>query len=101
MKPGKLLGIAAVASLIAFPAVAQTQTKSDDEQNGHHYSANPKTEAPHRMGKKDTGQETTGKKRGRAAATTILVVRARAFPITPAPSELPGGWILRQSDLAG
>lgn len=62
MKSGKLFTIAAIASLAAFPAVAQTQTKSDTEQNGHHYSGGPKTEVPHHMGKKDMGMGKTGKK---------------------------------------
>ena len=48
----KLLAAAAVASLVALPAFAQTATK-DTEQNGHHYSGGPKTEVPHHMGKKE------------------------------------------------
>lgn len=62
MKLGKLLSIAALACFVAFPAVAQTQSKSNNQQNGHHYSGGPKTEVPHHMGKKDTGMGRTGKK---------------------------------------
>lgn len=58
MNTRKLLTIAAIASMIVLPAVAQTQTKSDDEKNGHHYSGGPKTEVPHHMGKKDMGTNT-------------------------------------------
>jgi hypothetical protein len=38
---------------LALPAMAQTS--SDSEKNGHHYSGEPKTEAPHHMGKKEAG----------------------------------------------
>jgi hypothetical protein len=58
MNLSKLLAIAVAASFIALPAVAQTQAKAGDEQNGHHYAGGPKTEVPHHMGKKDMGPET-------------------------------------------
>jgi hypothetical protein len=47
----KILAAAAVASLMATYAIAQT---NDKENNGHHYQGGPKTEVPHHMGKKDT-----------------------------------------------
>lgn len=47
----KLLATAAIASLLAVPAMAQT---TDKEKNGHHYGGGPKTEVPHHMGKKET-----------------------------------------------
>ena len=58
MTISKLLTAVAVASLVAAPAVAQT-VKKDTEQNGHHYSGGPKTEAPHHMGKKKIDEKTT------------------------------------------
>jgi hypothetical protein len=48
----QLLAAAAVLSLMAIPATAQT---TDKEMIGHHYNGGPKTEVPHHMGKKDTG----------------------------------------------
>ena len=44
---------AIAASFLALPAMAQTS--SDSEKNGHHYSGEPTTEAPHHMGKKEAG----------------------------------------------
>ena len=58
MTTRNLLIAATAISLIALPAMAQTQ-KPDTETNGHHYSGGPKTES-HHMGKKDNGV-TTGK----------------------------------------
>ena len=63
MIPRKILAVAAVLSMVALPAVAQTTT--DSEKNGHHYSGGPKTEVPHHMGKKETtGLATKGKSGG-------------------------------------
>lgn len=62
MKFSRMVAIAAVASFMAAPALAQTtQGPADTEKNGHHYSGGPKTEVPHHMGKKDGGSE---KKKG-------------------------------------
>lgn len=48
----KIIAAAAVLSLIAMPAIAQTSAGT--EKNGHHYQGGPKTEVPHHMGKKET-----------------------------------------------
>ena len=48
----KIFAAAAALSLIALPAMAQSN--SDTEKNGHHYQGGPKTEVPHHMGKKET-----------------------------------------------
>lgn len=52
----RLLIAATALSLIALPAMAQSQ-KADKESTGHHYSGGPRAE-PHHMGKKDTGTKT-------------------------------------------
>lgn len=56
------IAAAAVLSLVALPAPAQTG--ADTEKNGHHYSGGPKTEVPHHMGKKDTSGVATKNQSG-------------------------------------
>ena len=59
MSTRKLLVAAAALSLVALPAMAQTNP--DTEKSGHHYQGGPKTEVPHHMGKKKTlGAATQG-----------------------------------------
>lgn len=57
MTTRRFIATAAVLSLVALPALAQTST--DAEKNGHHYSGGPKTEVPHHMGKKETATVST------------------------------------------
>lgn len=56
--PKLIAAAAAIMSLVALPATAQTS--KTDEKNGHHYSGGPKTETPHHMGKKDTDGASAG-----------------------------------------
>ncbi|QHO75758.1 hypothetical protein ACH79_27210 [Bradyrhizobium sp. CCBAU 051011] len=54
-----LLVAATALSLVALPAMAQTE-KTDTETTGHHYSGGPRSD-PHHMGKKKHTGVTTGK----------------------------------------
>lgn len=64
MFSNNFLAVLAIASLMAAPAMAQNTSK-DAETSGHHYSGGPKTEVPHHMGKKESGDnKTTGQSGG-------------------------------------
>lgn len=65
----KILAVAAVATLTAGSALAQsTQPTPDTENSGHHYSGGPKTEVPHHMGKKDMGRGMSSDKKKKGPA---------------------------------
>ncbi|MBJ7406432.1 MAG: hypothetical protein JHD07_25270 [Bradyrhizobium sp.] len=53
MNTRKLFVAAAIMSLVALPAMAQSTPAGDDKSGGHHYTGGPKAE-PHHMGRKES-----------------------------------------------